>query len=168
MSDPLSVTASIIAVLQLAKATVDYIRDIKNASKDCRRLVVEISSVRGILAELVQTIEDATSRSISSGESDASSDQIEEQSSWSATFALLREPGGPVEILREALQELESKLSKAISSSAFRKLKHSLLWPLTKKQTDDLTCIIERQKSLLALALGNDHFLLSRSIKETL
>ena len=159
MSDPLSITASIIALLQLANSAAQYLRTVKDASKDCNRLVVEISSLRGILSELSDRFEDENNK-------DSEEANCDDVTAWSATLPMLTEPGGPLEILNTALQELKSRLEKSSSATGVKKLKNSLLWPFTQNQTEDLLRVIERQKSLVGLALENNHFLLSQAIKE--
>ena len=43
MADPLSISASIIAVLQLSSTVLRFLVDVKNASADCKSLIREIS-----------------------------------------------------------------------------------------------------------------------------
>ncbi|OBT86395.1 hypothetical protein VE02_05285 [Pseudogymnoascus sp. 03VT05] len=59
MADPLSATASIIAVLQLSSTVLRYLVDVKEASADRKSLIHEISSTRGILSTLNETVVDA-------------------------------------------------------------------------------------------------------------
>jgi hypothetical protein len=143
----------------LAKSTAQYLRAVKDASNDCRRLAVEISSARGILSELSERLEDGKNKD----SEEADSDEITPRS---ATLPMLKEPDGPLEILNTALQELKSRLEKSSSATGIKKLKNSLLWPFTELQTEHWLRVIERQKSLLGLALENNHFLLSKAIKE--
>lgn len=49
MTDPLSTSASIIAVLQLTGTVVQYLNDAKGASEDRQRILAEISSTSGVL-----------------------------------------------------------------------------------------------------------------------
>jgi hypothetical protein len=52
MSDPLSITASIIAILQLSSAVVKYLKDIGGSESSKRTLMLEISETKGILETL--------------------------------------------------------------------------------------------------------------------
>lgn len=79
MGDPLSVTKSINIVLQLAISVAAYLRDVKDASKDCKKLVLEISCTCGILATLSDTISD-----------------VEDSDAWALTIKTLVEPDGPL------------------------------------------------------------------------
>jgi hypothetical protein len=158
MADPLSITASIISLLQLTKSTAQYLRTVKDASKDCKRLALEICSVRGILSELSDRFDNEVE-----GNEGA---YRNETAPWFATLQRLGEPDGPFQVLDTALRELNLTLEESSSATRMMKLKHSFLWPFTKAQTEELLRIIERQKSLLGLSLDNDQFLLSKAIKE--
>ena len=57
MADPLSISSSIITILQLAGNVVSYINDSRGASEDRRRLLAEISSVSGFLYLLKDSAE---------------------------------------------------------------------------------------------------------------
>ena len=149
MGDPLSVTTSIITVLQLASSVAAYLRDVKDASKDCKKLVLEISCTRGILATLSDTISD-----------------VEDSDAWALTIKTLAEPDGPLTNLQTLLKQLEAKLSKCASATGFKKSSRSLLWPFSSKKTEEAVRAVERQKSLLILALENNHILLSQEIRK--
>jgi hypothetical protein len=49
MADPLSISASIIAVLQLSGTIIEYLNDVKGASEDRYRLLNEVASISGLL-----------------------------------------------------------------------------------------------------------------------
>jgi hypothetical protein len=49
MADPLSISASITALLQLTSRVVQYINSVKDASKECFRIRDEISSASFLL-----------------------------------------------------------------------------------------------------------------------
>ena len=49
MADPLSISASIIAVLQLTSIVAQYLQDVQGASNERQRLLDEVSSVSGML-----------------------------------------------------------------------------------------------------------------------
>ena len=50
--DPLIVTASVIAILQLSGEVMNYLNDIKNAPKDCRKCAIEAASLCNLLTNL--------------------------------------------------------------------------------------------------------------------
>jgi hypothetical protein len=149
MADPLSVTASILAVLQLSSTVLKYLVGLKDASADRRSLIREISSTRGILSTLNETVDDARV----SGES------------WSATAQSLADPDGPLGVLTTTLQQLYATLQGSASATGIKKAANSLQWPFKHSEVEKILSIIERQKSTLSLALENDHVALSREIR---
>jgi hypothetical protein len=86
MGDPLSFTASIIAVVQLSSAIIFYLRQVKNSGKECRNLLLDIEYTRGILDILHDTIQDIGS----SGE-------------WGSTLKILESDKSPVGTLKVIL-----------------------------------------------------------------
>ena len=147
--DPLSMTASIIALIQASSSIFSYVRDIKDASKECKKLGLEVGSTRGLLDTLKDTVED-----------------VQDQSNWAATLKALEDPGNPIKMLSLVLEPLKLKLDKAASAKGFKRFTKSLLWPLTSKATEEVLLTVERQKSLLMIALENDHFRLSAASKK--
>jgi hypothetical protein len=93
MADPLSISASIIAVLQLTSTVIGYISEVSTASKDRQRVLLEVSSTQGILSALKGLGENAGW-----------------PSSWTLTVQSLNVPGGPPEQFKTALERLASKL----------------------------------------------------------
>ncbi|OBT38470.1 hypothetical protein VE00_11134 [Pseudogymnoascus sp. WSF 3629] len=138
MADPLSATASIIA----------------GASADRRNLIHEISSTRGILSTLNETVDDA--RVFDASVFDES---------WSATIRSLEDPNGPLNVLKTTLQSLATTLQGSAPATAIKKAVDSLRWPFKQSEVDKILRVIERQKSTLSLALENDHISLSREIR---
>lgn len=56
--DPLSVTASIISVLQLSSKVLAYLNDVKHASKDRAQCAIEASNLHSLLLNLRFRIEE--------------------------------------------------------------------------------------------------------------
>ncbi|KFY98178.1 hypothetical protein V500_01789 [Pseudogymnoascus sp. VKM F-4518 (FW-2643)] len=149
MADPLSATASIIAVLQLSSTVLRYLVDVKEASGDRKSLIHEISSTCGILSTLNETVVDA---------------RVSDES-WSATIRLLKDPNGPLNVLTTTLQSLETTLKDLALATGIRKAVDSLRWPFKQSEVDKILRVIERQKSTLSLALDNNHIALSQEIR---
>lgn len=149
MADPLSATASIIAVLQLSSTVLRYLVDVKDASADRNSLIHEISSTRGILTTLNETVDDA---------------RVSDES-WSATIRSLEDPNGPLNVLTTTLQSLATTLKGSAPATGIKKAVDSLRWPFKQSEVDKILRVIERQKSTLSLALENDHIALSREIR---
>jgi hypothetical protein len=86
MADPLSIATSIAAVLQLAYTVIAYLNDVKDASKERNRILLEISSLSGLLYSLKVLI-----------------DRPSSEDAWLATTKLLGGPDRPLAQLRSAL-----------------------------------------------------------------
>ena len=137
MTDPLSVSASIIAVLQLTGTIVSYLRDVREASEERQRILNEITSASGMLYCLKDLVE------------------REQHADPSLTAArLLCVKGGPLYQFKQALERLASKLTP---STGFREAGKSVLWPFQKREISEILGIIERQKTYFVLALQNKH-----------
>jgi hypothetical protein len=147
MADPLSITASIAAVIQLTSTVLKYIIDVNDASADRKTFILEISSTRGILSTLNETVDDARC-----------------SDTWSATIRALEDPEGPLNILKTTFQQLATALEGSGSATGIKKTVKSLRWPFKQNEVEKFLRIIERQKSTLSLALENDHVALSREI----
>jgi hypothetical protein len=55
--DPLSVTASIIAILQLTGTVIGYLNEVKDAPKECQRCMIEASNNQSLLMNLRYRLE---------------------------------------------------------------------------------------------------------------
>ncbi len=137
MGDPLSVTASIAAILQLSRKIIQYLRDLKSTSRDRDTLLCEVASVTSFLSILKDQAQQADS-----------------SDTWRTTIASLDVPRGPLEQFKAALERLASKLAP---SKGLEKIVNKLIWPFQKQEALEILNIIERQKSLFALAVVNDH-----------
>ncbi len=135
--DPLSVAVSIGTLLQLTTNIITYLGEVHSATEDRRQLLAEISSIAGSLYVLKDSAEQAKS-----------DDQV------SNVLTTLAVPSGPLEQLTATLEHLAAKL---MPTDGFgRKIGKALVWPFQKAETKDILLKIERQKSLLILALQND------------
>jgi hypothetical protein len=59
--DPLSVTASIIAILQLTSKAIVYLEDVNSASKDHAQYTIEVSNLYALLAKSKDCLKERTS-----------------------------------------------------------------------------------------------------------
>ena len=57
--DPLSISASLVAVLQLTGSVIQYINSVEGTPKDRQRLLLELSTVNGMLLILQDQAEQA-------------------------------------------------------------------------------------------------------------
>lgn len=141
MGDPLSITASIIAVLQLTGTVIGYIKNATGASEDRRLLVLEIRSV----AHLIDFLSDLVEQAHEQGDN-----------KWSATLNSLDGTDGPLKQFEVFLKRLQSKLEPVEGIKKFGK---AMSWPFQKKDVSDILLALERYKTLFTLARQNDHML---------
>ena len=136
--DPLSITASITALLQLTSTVIQYVNGVRGAAEDCGRILSELAGVNSILLILQDE-----------------ADRDEQDDQWSSTFESLKRPGGPLEQFEKALKRLSSKLAPSITG--LKKVGKTISWPFQKEEVKEILSSIERQKALLNLARQNDH-----------
>jgi hypothetical protein len=137
MADPLSISASIIAILQLTGTVVQYLRDIEGASEDRQTVLNEVSSNSGVLSLLKEL-----------------ADRLSLDDDWFITIKSLYGPGGALEKYEVMLQRLAAKLKPA---EGMKKLGKSLIWPFQKGEIREILNSMQRQHNLFNLALQNDH-----------
>ncbi|KAI9774470.1 MAG: hypothetical protein M1839_001703 [Geoglossum umbratile] len=103
MADPLSISASIVALLQLSTTVVRFLRDVKDAPDGLKRLMLEVCSVKGLLSTL--------------------QDLVDSEEAGLETVQSPNVPNGPLEQYRSALEHLTKKLEPA---AGFKKVKKAL------------------------------------------
>jgi tRNA uridine 5-carbamoylmethylation protein Kti12 len=134
--DPLSVTGSVIAVVQLSAEVVQYINLAAGATKERKRLRNEIQACDDILQQLKDE-----------------ANEPEAGKAWSDTIRALEAPGAPLGRLWVALDVVRAKL---LDQSGVKKAIAILKWPFEEKELEKIIGVIEREKSLLLLALTNE------------
>ena len=149
MADPFSITSGIIAVLQLASSVVQYLNAVKDASHERQRLIAEIGCITGFLYLLKDSAE-------------ASKQFSSTNSALNPLFTL----NGPLDLFKDALNELRSKLCP--TNGGLRKAGKAFLWPFQKSEINSILCRIERQKTVFGLALQNDNNGVTRLMAEKL
>jgi hypothetical protein len=144
--DPLSITASTVAIIQISSDIIGYINGATGATKERKRLREEIRSCEFILQQLNDEASDA-----------------EEWSIWSATIKALEGPDAPLGRLWSALTTIKTKLEP---KKGLKNALSTLKWPFDEKEIEKIISAIEREKSLLDLALTNDCRKLIQEIKK--
>jgi hypothetical protein len=145
--DPLSATASVIAVLQLSSEVIKYINSATGATKERKRLREELRACETILQQLKDEADDS-----------------EEGKAWSETIKVLEAPGAPLGRLWVSLRKIKDKLQP---KEGLRKALACLEWPFNEKEIKEIYMTIEREKSLLDLALANNSRKLIQEIMRT-
>ena len=116
--DPLSISASIIAIIQISSDIVSYVNGATGATKERKRLRDEVWACEFILQRLNDEVSDA-----------------EEGHTWSETIKALEGPDAPLGRLRDALSIVKAKLEpKKGLKNAFSTLK----WPFDEKEIEKL------------------------------
>lgn len=141
MSDPLSIAASVIALLQLTATATQYLKDVKHGSADRLRLRDELRSTACLLEMLKDRVEDAD---------DASET---EEALRPGSIRALAEPDGPLSLFGQILQEIITKLEPQAS---LRRLAKPFTWPFDKKDISEMLNSLERLKSHFSLIMQND------------
>jgi hypothetical protein len=135
--DPLSVTASIIAVLQLSTEVLGYLNDVKDASKDRAKCAVEASNVHSLLINLRFRLEE--------GNADAP---------WYTAIRALGVENGPLDQFKQALEALQTQMT---SRGRLQQAGKALVWKFKKEEIAGILVRIERLKTLVGIALQMDH-----------
>lgn len=135
MTDPLSITASLIAVIQLTRKIGSYLCGVRDASKDSRQLLLEVTAISGLVYQLKYLADDVGS-----------------DADWTSITQSLLVTNGPLDQLKGALERLKSKLDQAQRS----RIGHALRWPFTREEVKETLDLISRLKLLFVLALQND------------
>ena len=137
--DPISLTASFIAVIQLSASVTGYLKEVKYGSQERIKLREEVRTVACMLQVLNDRVEDAE---------DAERDLVSIRS--------LAFENGPLDQLRSALELLIGRLAP---NGRLKQTSQPLSWPFRKGEIQDVLGTIERQKSTLSLAIENDTML---------
>ena len=144
--DPISLTASIVAILQATGTIVQFINDIQDSRQDRINLRNELSSVSFALQMLRERI-DQEQKGLDGGDP-----------SWLSSVLMLGIPMGPLEQFEDVLAQLEKFLPVADEKgNKLKRLGKALNWPFQKADVDKYLRILERQKSMFYLALQNDN-----------
>jgi hypothetical protein len=136
--DPLSIAASIIAILQLSNKVLSYLIDINDASKDRATCAIEASNVHSLLTNLRYRLEDADA-----------------QAPWFTAVRGLAVEDGPLDQFRHALQLLQDRMTG--NTGRLEKVRQRLIWKVKKEEMEHILKTMERLKTLVGIALQMDH-----------
>ena len=134
--DPLSFTASLIAVIEISGKVVLYLDNVKNASKERAICAMEISNLYSLLVSLKYHLEDSANRE------------------WNAAVRSLAIENGPLDQFKQGLEMLQSSLT---DGGRLKRIQDAFLWKFKKEEVNDLLGRIERLKTLVEIALQKDH-----------
>jgi hypothetical protein len=132
----LSMTASIIAILQLTGSVLCYINSIKDAPEGRASLAIELSNVHTLLTQLRYRVDGANA-----------------EDAWFVAIRTLACREGPLDQLKAILKQLKPAADSRHGLTGFGK---KLTWNFERGRTDGLLSKIDRLKTLIGLALSND------------
>lgn len=136
--DPLSISASIVALLQLSGKVIDVLSAITSFSAETRSLTIEINTTRALLSSIAEI---------------ASVDET-----WDQNLRTLTVQDGPMQILDSLLSKLERRLSREVEAkSGLGQLKRKIVWPWRVDETRQMVRTAREARGLLAGALAVDH-----------
>ena len=134
--DPLSITASIAAVLQITGTIISYLSDVLDAPHDRMKLASELSGLVSLLQVLRIRIQ-----------------QAKPEDPWFTTLLELMAKNHPLDQLESDLVLLTAKIEPPTGIKIIGK---RLTWKFDKVEVTNILSKIERIKTLVTLALTND------------
>lgn len=140
LMDPVTIVGFVAALVQLIDVTskvVTYCNDVKNAPKDRAKLSREASGLLALFIDLRYRVEETTSTQ-----------------PWFTGLQSLGKEGGPLMEFKTAMEDIADKLTPG---KGVMKIKKVLCWTLDKKEIEAILSKIERLKTLIGLALLEDH-----------
>jgi len=139
--DPLSITASAIAIVQISGSIINtcynYRNRLKSASKDASRIINELNALRTVIEALYQLLYD----------------ESETKSIHESTLSKLSQPDGILATCLASLEELSKKLEP---KEGWRATKAAIFWPLKESDIKRVLQNIDITKDTVQLALAAD------------
>ncbi|CAG8189470.1 unnamed protein product [Penicillium nalgiovense] len=127
--DGVSDAASLITLLQLASNVIKYVKDVKNAPAQRKRLLSALVQARGLLSTLIDLTNDVY------------------DDNWSYTIQSLSTPNGPLSMFQEILEQIAGKIGVPSSGSTIALALHRLQWPFDQTGFQDVMASLEKLKS---------------------
>ena len=139
--DPLSITSSLITILQLTTTLTGYINDVRHASSEQEKVAVEASNLYGLLTSLRFRVE-----------------AVQSDDPWFQQVKMLGIHGGPLDQYKEILESMIGPILSSSSSSLSKKsqIKSALTWKFTKSEIENALKRMERLKTYINSALTQD------------
>lgn len=148
MADPLSLTASIIAVLDLSAKVLKYAKAVKDGSSERSRLLKDVINIQGSLQSLQSHVE-----------------MTPPEDPWIRAVKDLNRPGGPLDVYKVSLDCLLKKLDPGSpSKNGLKTVTRSMVWLFQMGEIGTILSTIERQQQLFNIAISMDSMALNRAI----
>ncbi|KAK0503537.1 hypothetical protein EDD18DRAFT_1138281 [Armillaria luteobubalina] len=142
MAEVLGIVSSITALIQNTVTVVNYLKDVKNAPKECDELRRELEHLKICLTALKDTTQLSTP-----------------DDPWLATLQQLQDRFNE---LLELLDGLRTRLKAG--SSRLKRMLRKIEWTMTRESVKDDLSRIERFKTLILIAVQHDHVALTLAI----
>jgi hypothetical protein len=153
--DPLSVTASIIAVIQAANSIISFCFDFRSAVKERPWGLTKISSEVTLLRNILEALRNLSEQAESETEPFDRTAQ-----NRLPVLKQLCSHGGPLEKCLEELHEVEKKLAPPRWSGLLKPIPRAFIqtmgWRLKDKEVEGTIQMLERFKTTFNLALTAD------------
>jgi hypothetical protein len=149
--DPLSVTASVIAILQLSntvyKAAREYYTGVKDAPKEIKRLFEELEAFNDILIHLI----DIAAKADKNDKGSAMHENSQKRTSLPSVTKLL-EPDAALHLCFAEMQQFMECVTVQKSS-----MKKALKWPFQKEEVYHMIRRLNKLQTLLEIAIATDN-----------
>lgn len=142
MADPLSIAASIVAVVQVSSAVIKSLGELKETTNELRRLQTEIDSLQNVLVPTLQ--------------------RLREGGEETATKELLKAHG----LLDEICLFLEQLKNKIAPVTGLNKARRAVTYKFQQAEVKSILGTIERLKSLFSLTLQSEAFIMWQNTQQ--
>lgn len=146
----ISDAASLVTLLQLAGAVINYVNTVIDAPAQKRKLLAALIQARGLLSTLVEL-----------------TNEVQDED-WSHTIQSLSTRNGPLSTFQELLEHMARKLGITPSDVRTKTVLDRLRWPFDQTSFQEMIISLEKLQSHFLLAMANDHIRLSKAIRDEL
>lgn len=153
--DPLSVTASVIAIVELTSelisGTRDFYRSVRNAPSEIAELLDELTVFGVVLERLKYLSKQADSAGPSHASANGAAGESQKASRLPTLQAMVKVDGS-LAVCYDQMLAFKDKLTKDPS-----KTKRSLKWPFRKEEIAAVVQRLRNLRSVLDTAIASDH-----------
>ncbi|KAL8854084.1 MAG: hypothetical protein Q9221_001207, partial [Calogaya cf. arnoldii] len=143
MAEVVGLVAAVVQLVDVTKKTITFIESVKDASQDRLKVGREASGLLPLLYDLKSEV------------------SVNKNEEWSRCVRSLAMEHGPIDQLREALEQLAEQLKPR---TGLKGTLRAFVWTLDKTYTQEILGKIERVKTRVSLALQGDTFKLLQAI----
>ncbi|KAL6714577.1 hypothetical protein ACLMJK_008002 [Lecanora helva] len=163
--DPLSVTASTIAIIQLTSEVISGTRDLYKTLKNAPKEVAELIDELAVFSDVLERLRDICQKADGPGISTAlptHANGATQKSLRLPTLSKMIKADGPLALCYERLLAFKERLINEDS-----KIKQSLKWSFRKEETVLLVKRLKNLRSILNDAIVSDHLALSVELQDS-